>query len=117
MALNDLDGDGLANDVCSVDTRLDQVLVQPAPRTGERYPLFALDPAPLPYNARTTAPMGCLPGDWNEDGRMDLLVYYWGRPPIAFLRKDTPEGSQPLSAAAFRPVAVAPGDQSGTPTP
>jgi enediyne biosynthesis protein E4 len=108
VALNDLDGDGLPNDLCSVDPRLDQVLVQPAPRTGDRYPLFVLDPSPLPYDARTTAPMGCLPGDWNEDGRMDLLVYYWGRSPIAFLRRDD---SQPLSAAAFRPVAVAPGDQ------
>jgi hypothetical protein len=108
VALNDLDGDGLPNDVCSVDPRLDQVLVQPAPRTGDRFPLFVLDPSSIPYDARTTAPMGCLPGDWNEDGRMDLLVYYWGRPPIAFLRRDD---NQALSAAAFRPVAVAPGDQ------
>ncbi|HYX22863.1 MAG TPA: CRTAC1 family protein, partial [Thermoanaerobaculia bacterium] len=108
VALNDLDGDGLPNDLCSVDTRLDQVLVQPAPGTGARYPLFALDPSPLPYDARTTAPMGCLPGDFNEDGRMDLLVYYWGRPPIVFLRRDD---AGPLSAASFRPVAVAPGDQ------
>jgi hypothetical protein len=108
VALNDLDGDGLANDLCSVDPRVDAALVQPAPGTGARYGMFALDPAPLAYDARTTAPMGCLPGDWNEDGRMDLLVYYWGRPPIAFLRR---EGAGAPRAAAYRPVEVAPGRQ------
>lgn len=106
VALNDIDGDGLPNDLCSVDPRVDQALVEPVPGTGARFPLFALDPAPLAYDARTTAPMGCLPGDWNEDGRMDLLVYYWGRPPIAFLRRA--DGGVP-SAAAYRPVDVAPG--------
>src|SRR5207237_10720415 len=34
-----------------------------------------------------TAPMGCLPGDFNEDGLKDILVYYWGRTPIVFLRQ------------------------------
>ncbi|MFL6196664.1 MAG: CRTAC1 family protein [Thermoanaerobaculia bacterium] len=108
VALNDLDGDGLPNDLCSVDTRVDQALVQPVPGTGDRFALFALDPAPLPYDRRTTAPMGCVPGDFNEDGAMDLVVYYWGRPPIAFLRR---AGSEALSAAAFRPVELAPAGQ------
>ncbi|MDQ2696930.1 MAG: CRTAC1 family protein [Pseudomonadota bacterium] len=86
VALNDLDGDGLANDLCQVEPRIDRVIVAPAPGTGDRYPPFALDPRPLPYAAATTAPMGCLPGDINEDGRIDLIVYYWGRTPVAFLR-------------------------------
>jgi hypothetical protein len=106
VALNDLDGDGLPNDVCTVDPRVDQALVEPAPGTGSRYALFALDPAPLPYDRRTTAPMGCVPADLNEDGAMDLVVYYWGRAPIAFLRR---AGATGLSAAAFRPVDLAPG--------
>jgi len=105
VALNDLDGDGLPNDLCSVDTRVDQVLVEPVPGTGARFATFVLDPAPLPYDARTTAPMGCLPGDFNEDGLMDLLVYYWGRPPVIFLRR---AGTPALSAAAFRPVEAFP---------
>jgi hypothetical protein len=108
VALNDLDGDGLPNDACSVDTRVDQVLVQPVPGTGARYAMFTLDPAPLRYDARTMAPMGCLPGDFNEDGQMDLLVYYWGRSPVLFLRR---AGTSTLDAAAFRPVELVPGNE------
>ncbi len=87
IALNDLDHDGLANDLCYVDTRIDQVIVMPAPGTGERFASITLSPAPLPFDSATMAPMGCLPGDFNEDGRMDLLVYYWGRTPVIFLRQ------------------------------
>lgn len=89
-ALNDLDGDGLPNDVCYVEVRTDQVIVAPVPGARQRYPPFALNPAPLTYDA-TMAPMGCLPGDINEDGRMDLVVYYWGRSPIAFVKQ--PDGA------------------------
>jgi hypothetical protein len=106
VALNDLDGDGLPNDVCYVDTRTDRVIVAPVPGTGDRYQPFALDPAPLPYDAATMAPMGCLPGDLNEDGRMDLLVYYWGRTPVAFLRR-----AGAMGPAAFVPREVVPGGQ------
>ncbi|HBY77209.1 MAG TPA: RNA-binding protein, partial [Cyanobacteria bacterium UBA11148] len=86
VALNDLDKDGLSNDICYVDTRTDQVIVAPVPGTPQRYQSFALEPSNLPYNSSTMAPMGCLPGDLNEDGLMDVLVYYWGRTPIAFLK-------------------------------
>lgn len=93
VALNDLDGDGLPNDVCHVDPRSDRVTVAPVPgeetRGGgdrARYQPFLLEPTADLYNPAIMAPMGCLPGDLNEDGLMDLLVYYWGRTPIAFLR-------------------------------
>ena len=94
-ALTDLDGDGLPNDVCYVDPRTDLVTIAPVPGTGERYAPFALDPAPLPYDALTTAPMGVLVGDFNEDGLMDVLVYFWGRTPIIYLRRAsaTPVGA------------------------
>jgi hypothetical protein len=86
-ALADLDGDGLPNDLCSIDPRTDLVTIAPVPGTGERYVPFVLNPAPLPYDPATTAPMGVVAGDFNEDGLMDLLVYYWGRTPVLFLRR------------------------------
>ncbi|HWR82171.1 MAG TPA: hypothetical protein VN285_02600, partial [Candidatus Deferrimicrobium sp.] len=86
VAMNDLDGDGLPNDVCWVDTRIDKVIVAPAPGTPSRYAPLVLEPVPLPYDTITMAPMGCLPLDANEDGSIDVIVYYWGRTPIAFLR-------------------------------
>src|SRR5689334_21684088 len=47
IALNDLDGDGLPNDLCYVDTRTDQVIVAPVPGTLPRYQPFVLNPEPL----------------------------------------------------------------------
>lgn len=43
VALNDLDGDGLSNDVCYVETRSDRVIVAPVPTTKQRYQAFTLD--------------------------------------------------------------------------
>ena len=107
VALADLDGDGLPNDLASIDPRTDLVTVAPVPGTGERYAPFILNPAPLPYDAHTTAPMGVVPGDFNEDGLMDVLVYYWGRTPVIFLRKKTaraePGGPVALTATDFEP--------------
>ena len=86
VALNDLDGDGLSNDVCDVDPRTDRVTVAPAPGTPMRYQPFALDAGAL-FDASVMAPMGCMPGDLNEDGLMDVVVTYWGRTPIVWLAK------------------------------
>ncbi|MFM7470891.1 MAG: FG-GAP-like repeat-containing protein, partial [Nodosilinea sp.] len=93
VALNDLDRDGLSNDICYVDTRTNQIIIAPAPGTAKRYQPFALKPAALAYDQQTIAPMGCLPGDLNEDGLVDLLTYYWGRTPIAYLKKQTGDGA------------------------
>ncbi len=113
-ALADLDGDGLPNDVCWIEPRLDAVVVEPAPTVElgsgraplatPRYPLFDLVADP---GRKATAPMGCLPVDLNEDGAQDLVVYYWGRPPVAFLRRP----GTGLEAAAFVPVPLAPADE------
>ena len=105
VALNDIDDDGLPNDVCYVDVRTDQVIVTPAPGTGGRYQAFALNSGNL-YRRETMAPMGCLPGDMNEDGRTDILVYYWGRTPIAFLHT----GAQ-MNPAGFEPAELIPGGE------
>jgi hypothetical protein len=110
-AVADIDGDGLPNDVCLVDPRYDKVLVAPLPGTGRRFASFLLDPAPLPYDPATMVPTGCLAGDFNEDGATDLLVYYWGRAPVLFLRRTDAQGAPlgALTAASFRPVELVAG--------
>jgi enediyne biosynthesis protein E4 len=110
IALGDLDGDGLPNDACLVDPRTDQVIVTPVPGTGLRFQPFALDPHPLTFDSPTMAPMGCIMADLNEDGLRDLVVYYWGRTPIAFLRRQT-KATMPLTAASFAPQELVPGGE------
>lgn len=86
-----------ARDLCLVDPRSDTVTVSPVPTSGARYRPFTLTPdtpGPAP-----SAPMGCVPADLNEDGWQDVLVYYWGRSPVIFLR----EPGVPLESRAFRP--------------
>lgn len=112
IALNDLDGDGLPNDLCYVNTRTDQVIVAPVPGTPSRYRPFALDPGPEFFDRTTMAPMGCLPGDLNEDGLMDLIVYYWGRTPLLFLQRKVEGGQpQPLSGKSYVVQEIVPGNQ------
>jgi enediyne biosynthesis protein E4 len=86
VALNDIDGDGLPNDLCYVDARTDQIIVAPAPGTPARYKSFALKQEPL-FDRSHMAPMGCSISDVNEDGHMDLMALYAGRTPMVFLWK------------------------------
>lgn len=109
VALNDLDGDGLSNDVCLVDPRTDRVTVAPAPGETLRYEPFVLDAGPL-YDPSRMAPMGCLPGDLNEDGLTDVLAYYWGRTPIAFLARAR-SGAARLTGDGYRAQEVVPGGE------
>jgi hypothetical protein len=105
VAINDLDGDGIPNDLCLVDSRTNTVTVAPAPGSPRRYDPFVL--RALGSEDETTAPMGCLPGDFNQDGIMDILVYYWGRPPVIFesRRKSAVES---LDASSFVQRELAP---------
>jgi enediyne biosynthesis protein E4 len=110
VAMNDLDGDGLPNDLCLTDPRTDQVIITPTPGKGDkRYTPFTVSPSPLPIS-NTMAPQGCVAGDFNEDGRMDLLVYMWGRTPVIYLQKANHKG---LSTAAFVPTEAVPGNKAG----
>lgn len=95
VTLADLDGDGLPNDLVHVDPRTDLVTVAPVPGTGERYRPFALEASCWSrngYDISTIAPMGTVAGDFNEDGSPDLLVYFWGRTPVLYLRQAGPVG-------------------------
>ncbi|MFC9324638.1 CRTAC1 family protein [Kitasatospora sp. NPDC057015] len=104
IAINDLTGHGLADGMCIVDTRTDQMVVTytPTARPADRFTPFVLDAAPLPMD-KTMAPTGCTPGDFNGDGRMDLLATYWGRTPIVFLANSN---AGTLSAASYTPREV-----------
>ena len=100
VALADLDGDGLPNDACIVDPRHDRVTIA-AVGAVARYSPFDLTPVSPALDSSTIAPMGCLAGDLNEDGRRDLVVYFWGRTPLAFLRLDASFGAE-----AFQQVEI-----------
>jgi len=102
VAMTDLDANGRADELCVVDPRTDQVVISYAPTGAARFTPFVLDPDPLPTDAGM-APMGCTPGDYNLDGRMDLLVTYWGRTPVLFLART---GAEELSARTYRPVEL-----------
>ena len=106
-AIGDVDGNLRPDDVCHVDTRTNQVVV--APLLGDRYPAFRLLTPAGVEDARTIAPMGCLIADLNEDGLADFLVYYWGRPPVAFMRIDRGPATlaEAPSGAAYVAVAIA----------
>lgn len=104
--LADVDGDGLPNDVILVDPRTDEVTVFPVPGTGDRYRCFSLDPACWPAKGQdrsAMAPTGTVAGDFNEDGLTDVLVYFWGRTPLLYLREPKSEGEPALQSASFVP--------------
>lgn len=96
VALHDVDGDGLSNDAWYTDTRTDQVVVAPVPGSGDRFAPFDLLRAPGCAPRAATAPMGVVPGDVDEDGNRDALVYFWGRSPLLFVRR---AGSPPAAAS------------------
>jgi hypothetical protein len=106
IAINDLTGHGLADSMCIVDTRTNEVVVTytPTAPAADRFTPFTLNAAPLPYD-NTMAPTGCTPGDFTGDGQMDLLVSYWGRTPILFVAKP---GTTTLSASSYIPEEVVP---------
>jgi hypothetical protein len=104
--INDLWGRGRDDTMCLVDTRTNDVIVTYTPTAPaiDRFTPFVLNPAPLPMDS-AMAPMGCTAGDFNGDGRMDLMVNYWGRTPILFLAKST---ATRLSPATYRPAELVP---------
>jgi len=106
ISMNDIDGDGLANDLCVTDPRTDTISVTPTPDArANRYAPFTVSYGSLPMNA-AMAPMGCTPADLNQDGRMDLLLTFWGRTPIIALGG---VGAGPLTPRSFTATELVPG--------
>jgi enediyne biosynthesis protein E4 len=111
IAMTDVTGHGLDDGMCMVDPRTNDVVITYAPTApkADRFTPFVLNAGPLPMNS-TMAPMGCVPGDYNGDGRMDFIVYYWGRSPIIYLARSTAKAP---SASAYRAVELMPEDVDG----
>jgi enediyne biosynthesis protein E4 len=87
LALGDVDGDGLPNDLCMVDIRSKALVIEPVPGTAARYEPFELD-LQLPEKRETQWPVTCRLADLNEDGLTDVIVSVFGRMPLVFLRKE-----------------------------
>lgn len=97
VGLADFEGAGVDQDMCLVDVRDDSVTVAPVPGTGDRFAPITLVPDDLTWDS-TMAPMGCVPADVNDDGLLDVIVFYWGRSPVLFLRQDRPLGPGAFTA-------------------
>ncbi len=106
MALADIDGDGLSNDVCLSEPRTGSVILAPAPGTPERYAPFELNQQPH-FDGRGSSTR-CLVGDFNEDGYADLLIAYFGHTPQLLLRRVVDDKPVPLAAGAFTSQPLVP---------
>lgn len=104
IALGDVDGDGLANDLCATDVRTKALVIEPAPGTPPRYAPFEL-PFELPDGREESWPGTCRFADLNEDGRMDVIVSAMSAAPEAFLRR-AGDPSEPPGPGAFRRVPL-----------
>lgn len=104
VALTDLRGLGQPADACLVDPRDDSVTLRSVPGSATSdYGVVTLRPGGLPYDD-TMAPQGCVPADLDEDGDIDLTVYYWGRSPVLFLNTGGPSATP--QASGFRAIEL-----------
>src|SRR6185503_5066301 len=99
-------GDGLANDLVYTEPRTEQVIVTPAPGTPPRYAPFQLTVGG--HGRPNVGTGGTLLGDWNDDGKTDVLVHFLGRGPLLFQRRaEAAPGSVTAADYEVREVAAA----------
>ncbi|HHO53934.1 MAG TPA: CRTAC1 family protein [Deltaproteobacteria bacterium] len=110
LSLADIDGDGLSNDLCVSEPRTGSVFISPTPDRPERFSAFELHPQD--QGAWHGGSTGCLVGDFNEDGHADLIVTYFGRAPVLFLRRRLEQGPAPLGPDAFRAQPLVEGEDT-----
>ncbi|MET9413624.1 VCBS repeat-containing protein [Streptomyces klenkii] len=108
IAINDVTGHGRSSGMCIVDTRTNEMVVTYTPTApkADRFTPFLLDAAPLPVDD-AMAPTGCNFGDFNGDGRTDILATYWGRTPVLFMAR---AGADTPSADAYHPTELVPSE-------
>jgi hypothetical protein len=87
VAIFDFDGDGIENDIAHIDPRYDAITISPARGGLKRFAPFSLKHSKVLFD-KTMAPTGVLANDFNEDGKMDLLIVYIGRSPVIFYQND-----------------------------
>jgi hypothetical protein len=83
----DYDNDNLFNDIIFIEPRLNKIFICPAEKESNRYLPFELKVNQLPFND-TMAMSGLLIHDFNNDGKSDIIVTFFGRSPIIFYRSN-----------------------------
>lgn len=116
--LCDLNGDGLPNEYVLVDPRTDtvsigQVSAQSAAQASTQsaaqakapsFQPFVLEPKGFNFDPATMCPSGTICSDINEDGLNDIVVYYWGRTPVAFVQQGSARSTAlPTTTTASNP--------------
>jgi hypothetical protein len=98
LAVGDLDGDGLSDDLCYTDVRAKALVFAPVPGTDSPWPDFSYDFGGW-LSLRAQWPTSTLLMDANEDGLTDVVVGFADRAPLLLLRKASDVPGPPTQEA------------------
>jgi hypothetical protein len=90
--------------------RFTRLALPEVPGTPTRFEPFTLDHSAPTYDAATMAPLGAIPGDFNDDGLTDILICYAGPTAFAFLLKAEgfPANASRLTRDSHKPFEIYP---------